>query len=162
MTLSPRLHDNRLLHLPDDIPCLTLLREARLYNNQIAAVFSRPFPAAPTVFGSVRVLRMVNNHVTSPLLNTIASGCPLIEELALSHNRISLLHAAVCSLSKLQRLLLHSNRICHIAAEVLNLSSLHTLILTGWGFGVVLLGVWGCVARGCSAVTWWRTARGRS
>jgi hypothetical protein len=129
--MSLRLHDNRLLHLPDDIPSLTRLREARLYNNQISAVFPRiNLNPSPSVFGSVLVLRMINNHVTSPLLNTIASGCPLLEELALSHNRISLLHGAICSLARLQRMLLHSNRISLISPDVTGLTSLHTLVLT--------------------------------
>ena len=117
--------------MPDDIPHLKLLREARLYNNQIAAVFPRAVDAsARSVGGNVRVLRLINNHVTTPLLDIIASGCPLVEELALSHNRISVLQGAACSLSRLQRLLLHSNRISEIGAEVCGLSSIETLILT--------------------------------
>jgi Leucine-rich repeat (LRR) protein len=117
--------------MPDDIPHLTLLKEARLYNNQIAAVFAPSAPFAPrSLGGSVRILRMVNNHVTTPLLNVIAAGCPLLEELALSHNRISLLHGPVCSLANLQRLLLHSNRITDIFPDVTGLISLQTLVLT--------------------------------
>jgi Leucine-rich repeat (LRR) protein len=148
--LTLRLHDNRLLQvnhpsphrastsvlldvflqMPDDIPRLTLLKEARLYNNQISAVFPAAIAAAGSVVGNVRVLRLINNHVTTPLLNIIAAACPLIEELALSHNRISVLQGAVCALAKLQRLLLHGNRICDIAPEVSALTSLETLILT--------------------------------
>jgi Leucine-rich repeat (LRR) protein len=115
--------------MPDNIPHLTLLKEARLYNNQISSVFHAA-PAAPCIGGNLRVLRLINNHVTAPLLNIIAAGCPLIEELALSHNRISLLQGTVCSLAKLQRLLLHSNRISDIGPEVNGLTSLDTLILT--------------------------------
>ena len=116
--------------MPDDIPLLTLLKEARLYNNQIASVFSSSFAVAPHSVGSVRILRMINNHVTTPLLNTIATGCPLIEELALSHNRISHLQGAVCALGKLQRLLLHSNRISDISPEICGMTSLETLVIT--------------------------------
>jgi Leucine-rich repeat (LRR) protein len=122
--------------MPDDIAYLSLLKEARLYNNQIAAVFTCSFTiASKPVFashsvGSVRVLRMINNHVTTPLLNTIATGCPLIEELALSHNRVSQLQGTVCALGKLQRLLLHSNRISDISPEIRNMTSLETLVIT--------------------------------
>jgi Leucine-rich repeat (LRR) protein len=116
--------------MPDDIALLSLLKEARLYNNQIAAVFTSSFTIASHSVGSVRILRMINNHVTTPLLDTIATGCPLIEELALSHNRVSELKGAVCSLGKLQRLLLHSNRISDISPEIRNMSSLETLVIT--------------------------------
>jgi Leucine-rich repeat (LRR) protein len=120
-----------VLQMPDDIPHLTLLKEARLYNNQIAAVFApNAPPSLRSLGGSVRILRMVNNHVTTPLLNIIAAGCTLLEELALSHNRISVLRGPVCSLAHLQRLLLHSNRITDIFPDINGLSSLQTLVLT--------------------------------
>lgn len=148
--LSLRLHDNRLLQvrafflfekyiaqnlqllqMPDDISHLKLLKEARLYNNQIAAVFkSSSLIAQSSSGGNIRILRMINNHVTTPLLSVIATGCPNLEDLALSHNRISSLDGPVCSLSRLQRLLLHCNRISHISGDISGASSLETLILT--------------------------------
>ena len=135
--------------MPDDIPHLTLLKEARLYNNQIAAVFATGMPVPPaiqiaavfatgvpvppamhSVGGSVRILRMINNHVTTPLLNIIASGCPVLEEIALSHNRISHLQGPVCSLVRLRRLLLHSNRVTDIFPDICGLTALESLIIT--------------------------------
>ena len=117
--------------MPDDIPHLTLLKEARLYNNQIAAVFATGAPPAMHSFGgSVRILRMINNLVTTPLLNIIARGCPMLEEIALSHNRISHLQGPVCSLVRLQRLLLHSNRVTDIFPDICGLTALESLIIT--------------------------------